>query len=42
MLTATWLGAARMFDEPATGQVLCVEAPAPAAGWRPPPVVPAV
>jgi sugar lactone lactonase YvrE len=41
MVTAKWLGAARMFDEPGTGQVLCTEAPAPAAGWRGRPAVPA-
>jgi sugar lactone lactonase YvrE len=41
MVTAKWLGAARMFDEPGTGQVLCAKAPAPAAGWPGRPAMPA-
>ncbi len=33
MMAATWAGPVNMFDEPGTGQVLTVEAPAPGAGW---------
>lgn len=33
MMAAKWAGPANMFDEPGTGQVLTVEAPAPGAGW---------
>ena len=33
-ITATeWNGPASMFSGPRTGQVLSIEAPAPAAGW---------
>jgi len=28
-----WNGPEHMFDEPATGQLVAVDAPAPAAGW---------
>jgi sugar lactone lactonase YvrE len=33
MMAAKWAGPANMFDEPGTGQVLTVKAPAPGAGW---------
>jgi sugar lactone lactonase YvrE len=33
MMAAKWAGPANMFDEPGTGQVLTVEAPAPGVGW---------
>jgi sugar lactone lactonase YvrE len=33
VLAAEWLGPAKMFDGPPTGQVLTVQAPAPGAGW---------
>jgi hypothetical protein len=32
-MATVWGGPDRMFSEPRTGQVLAVEAPAPAAGW---------
>jgi sugar lactone lactonase YvrE len=33
LMATEWRGPASMFDEPRTGQVLTVEAPAPGAGW---------
>jgi sugar lactone lactonase YvrE len=33
MVVAKWRGSADMFDEPRTGQLLTVEAPAPGVGW---------
>jgi sugar lactone lactonase YvrE len=33
MMATEWRGPANMFDEPRTGQVLAVEAPAPGVGW---------
>jgi sugar lactone lactonase YvrE len=33
MMATEWSGPANMFDEPRTGQVLAVEAPAPGVGW---------
>jgi sugar lactone lactonase YvrE len=33
MLAAQWRGLERMFDRPYTGQILTIDAPAPAAGW---------
>jgi len=33
MMAAEWRGVANMLDEPRTGQVLTVQAPAPGAGW---------
>jgi sugar lactone lactonase YvrE len=33
MLAARWRGLERMFDRPYTGQILTIDAPAPAAGW---------
>ena len=33
MMATEWSGPANMFDEPRTGQVLTVEAPAPGVGW---------
>jgi sugar lactone lactonase YvrE len=33
MMATAWNGTAHMFDEPRTGQVLTVEAPAPGVGW---------
>jgi len=33
MVVAEWRGSADMFDEPRTGQLLTVEAPAPGVGW---------
>jgi sugar lactone lactonase YvrE len=33
MMATVWGGPDSMFSEPRTGQVLAVEAPAPAAGW---------
>jgi sugar lactone lactonase YvrE len=33
LMATEWHGPANMFDEPRTGQVLTVEAPAPGAGW---------
>jgi sugar lactone lactonase YvrE len=33
IMAAKWAGPANMFDEPGTGQVLTVKAPAPGAGW---------
>jgi sugar lactone lactonase YvrE len=33
MVVAEWRGSANMFDEPRTGQLLTVEAPAPGVGW---------
>jgi sugar lactone lactonase YvrE len=33
IMAAKWAGPANMFDEPGTGQVLTVKAPAPGTGW---------
>jgi sugar lactone lactonase YvrE len=33
MAANEWSGPAEMFDEPRTGQMLAVQAPAPGAGW---------
>jgi sugar lactone lactonase YvrE len=33
MMATEWRGPANMFDEPRTGQVVAVEAPAPGVGW---------
>jgi sugar lactone lactonase YvrE len=33
MLAAEWRGLERMFDRPYTGQILTIDAPAPAVGW---------